>query len=100
MVLKSNDAEEITSKAAAVAKSAKLSGLKLTGDTAMKTIRDLDQKNNDQEIFEQNIIIVTNSDGGLAAIETCIDVITAETEVTFPVLRAIVGDLSLADIEE
>ena len=100
MVLKSNDAEEITSKAAAVAKSAKLSGLKLTGDTAMKTIRDLDQKNNDQEIFEQNIIIVTNSDGGLSAIETCIGVITAETKVTFPVLRAIVGDLSLADIEE
>ena len=54
----------------------------------------------EEEEYVCNLIVVTNSDGGLSAVETCIDNVTNELGVKFPVLRSIVGEISMGDIEE
>lgn len=49
---------------------------------------------------ERNIFLVAQSDGGMKAVESCVAAIEKELSVSYPVLRAVVGDMSTADVEE
>ena len=96
MILSQNEIDEalaLTDVSKERAKLDKLQGISLSQRLAkMKVETD--------EGYTCNLIVATNSDGSMSAIETCIDVVSKEMGVKFPVLRSIIGDLSVGDIEE
>lgn len=84
MVVQSNESQEEVSAAS----------------NDFKNEKNVGEEEGEEEDYLCNLIVVTNSDGSLSAVEACIDVVTNETGVKFPILRSIVGEVSQGDIEE
>jgi translation initiation factor IF-2 len=71
-----------------------------SNDTTVESSSMISEEDEEEEIFSCNLIVVANSDGSLSAVESCIDAVTNEMGVVFPVLRSSIGGLSVGDIEE
>jgi translation initiation factor IF-2 len=95
MVLKSNEADELEKQA----KIATGGNGSVAAAEAMMAV-ELNEGEEEPEVFFCDVIVSTSSDGGLAAVQTCLDNITNDTGVTFSVLRSIVGEMSPSDVEE